>query len=58
MPCPFKGPETFWAGPNVLPYQKLIYILLQSQTFCVRPKDDFHVVNSVFVPAQNLLKGH
>ena len=56
---------SFYRSQNILgqskffvPYQKLIYILCQSQTFCARPKDDFHIVNSVFVPAQNFLKGH
>ena len=33
-------------------YQKLIYILCQSQTFCARPKDNFHVVNSCLVLLQ------
>ena len=28
------------------------------QTFCSRPKDDFDLANSVFVPAQNCLKWH
>ena len=31
--------------------KKLIDILCQSQIFCARPKNDFHSVNSVFVPA-------
>jgi hypothetical protein len=38
MPCPFTGPEMFWAG--------------QSQTFCGRQKDDLHSVKLVFVPTQ------
>ena len=56
---------SFYGSQNILdwskffvPYQKLIYILCQSQTFCAIPKDDFHIVNSVFVPAQNFLEGH
>ena len=56
MPCPFTGPKMFLAGPNCpnffLPYQKFIYILWQSQTFCARQKDDLHSVKLVFVPAQ------
>ena len=51
MPCPFMGPKT-------LPYQKLIYILRLSQTFCPRPKDDLRLVNSVLVTAQNFLEWH
>ena len=41
-----------------VPVLKWIGILCKSQTFCARPKDDFHSVNSVFVPAQNLLEQH
>ena len=36
-----------------VPYQKLIYILRQSQTFSPRSKDDLRLVNTVLVPAQN-----
>ena len=36
----------------------MIWMLCQSQTFWARPKDDFHRLNSVFVPAQNFLEGH
>ena len=47
-----------WAGPNYfVPYQKLIYIVSQFETFCARPKNYFHIVNLVLVPAQNFLRG-
>ena len=38
MPCPFKGPKMFCAGPNFLsqPNNLFKYILCQSQTFCAR----------------------
>ena len=36
--------------------QKIICILLQSQTFCARQKDDLNSVRLVFVPAQKFLK--
>ena len=53
MPCPFTGPEMFWAGPNFfVPDQEFMYILWQSQTFCGRQKDDLHSVKLVFVPTQ------
>ena len=36
-----------WAGPNYfVPYQKLIYIVSQFETFCARPKDYFHIVTA------------
>jgi hypothetical protein len=51
---------SFYRSQNILgwsklfvPDQKLIDILHRSQTFCARPKDDFHSVSLVFVPAQN-----
>ena len=56
MPCPFTGSNLFCAGPNFLfqiPDQKIIYILLQSQTFCAKLS-----VKLVFVPAQKVLKRH
>ena len=57
MPCPFTGPKIFWAGPNFfVPDQKSIYILLKSQTFCARLKDDLYSVKLVFVPTQKFLK--
>ena len=53
MPCPFTGPEMFWAGPIFfVPDQEFMYILWQSQTFCGRQKDDLHSVKLVFVPTQ------
>ena len=57
MPCPFTGPKLFWAGPNFFaPDQKFVYILWQSQTFCVRQKDDLYSAKLVFAPAQMFLK--
>ena len=44
MPCPFMSPKTFSTGPyTFLPYSKLIYVLCQFQSFCARPKNDFHI---------------
>ena len=46
---PYTGPKMFWAGANFfLPDQLLIFILCRSQTYCARPKDDFHSVNFLF----------
>ena len=41
-----------------VPYQRLIYILPQSQTCSPKPKDDLRLVNSVLVPAQKILEWH
>ena len=38
--------------------QNFIYILWQSQTFCVRQKYDLHSVKLIFVPAQKFFKRH
>ena len=35
-------------APNFLYQLKLIYVLCKSQTFCARPKYEFHSVNSVY----------
>ena len=55
---------SFYGSKNILgwskffvPYQKLIYILRKFQIFCARPKDDFDIASSVFVPAQIFLEG-
>ena len=42
----------FWASKFFIPDKILVHILCQFQTFCAKPKDDFHSVNSVFVPAR------
>ena len=42
LPRPSAGSKIFWA----------------SQTCCARPKDDFHLVNTVFVQTQNVLERH
>jgi hypothetical protein len=59
MPRSSTGPKIFWAGPNLLCQTKnsLNYCASQRQyqSFCNRPKDDLHFVNSVFVPTQNFL---
>ena len=56
---------SFYMSQNVLcqskffvSYQKVIYILCQSQTFCASTKDDLHSVKLVFVLAQKFLKRH
>jgi hypothetical protein len=56
---------SFYRSQNVLGWskfflsdQKFIYVLCWSQTFCARPKDEFYIVNSFFVPAQNILEWH
>ena len=52
----FYGSQNIWGWSKFfVPYQKLIYILHMSQTFCPRPKDDLPLVNSVLVPAQKFL---
>ena len=38
-----------------MPDQKFIYVLLQSQIFCAKQKDDLHSVKFVFVQAQKFL---
>ena len=64
----FFGSTVFWLDSNASsfyrsqnnldwskffgPDQKFTYILCQSQTVCVTPKDDFHLVSLAFVPAQ------
>jgi hypothetical protein len=57
--------SSFYRSQNILgwsaffgPGQKLVYILCQSQTFCVTPINDFHSGNLVFVLAQKFLKRH
>ena len=54
MPCPFTGPQMFWAGPSFI---KNVFTLWESQTFCARQKDDLRSVKLVFVPVlvQNIL---
>ena len=63
----FVPTQKFWTGTNPLsfyrfqnvlcwskffePDQNFIYILCQSQTFCVKQKDHWHSVKLVFVPA-------
>ena len=46
------------SSKTFVPEQKFIYNLWQSQTFCVRQKDDLHSVKLFFVPAQTFLKRH
>ena len=55
MVMTFTYALSFYRSQNVLgwskffvPDQKLIYILLQSQTFCARQKDDLHSVKFLF----------
>ena len=56
-PDPSTGPKLFWVGPKCFgQIRKNIYNLCQSQTFCATPKDDFHSINLVSVPAQKFLK--
>jgi len=50
---------SFYRSQNVLGWskffesnQKFTYILCRSQTFCARPREDFYLLNSFFVPAQ------
>ena len=54
---------SFYKSQNVLgwsnfivPDQKFIYILWQSQKFCARQKDNLHSVKLVYVPAQKFFK--
>ena len=58
--CPvlLQVPKYFGLADFFLPNILLIYILCRSQTYCTRPKDDFHSVILVFVPAQNILEQH
>ena len=58
--CPvlLQVPKYFGLAYLFLPNILLIYILCRSQTYCARPKDDFHSVILVFVPAQNILEQH
>ena len=39
-----------------MPDQKFIYILWQSQTFCLTQKDDLHLVKLVFEESLNAIK--
>ena len=58
MPRPSTDSKIFRADPNCsVPDQKHCYILCWLQNFSARQKDDFrlYLVNSVFVPAQNVL---
>ena len=55
---PSTDSKIFRADPNFsVPDQKHRYILCWLQNFSIRQKDDFrlYLVNSVFVPAQNVL---
>ena len=54
---------SFYRSQNVLgwskilvPHQKFIYILWQSQIFCARQKDEWHLVKLVFEEALNAVK--
>ena len=59
MPCPsLQVPKDSGMPKLFVPVLKWIEILCKSQTFCARPKDDFHSLNLVFVPAQNPLMQH
>ena len=55
LPHPSTGLKMFWVGPNFLCQTKywFRYVLCRFQTYCARPKDNFHSVNFVFVPALN-----
>ena len=58
MPCPFMSPKTFSTGPyTFVLYSKRIYILCQFQSFCARPKNDFHIVNSVLCQHNTFWRG-
>ena len=59
MPCPFTGPEMFWAGPNFLCRTKNLFAYCGSHKhFVLEKKDALHSVKLVFVPAQKFLKRH
>ena len=60
MPCPFTGPKIVCAGPNFFCQNKIdlhIGPVTNLIIFCARKQDDdLCLVNSVLVPAQNLLE--
>ena len=57
MPCPFAGPQMFWADPDFLCQTKNLFTYCGSHKHFVPDKDDLHSVKLVFEPAQKSLRG-